>query len=554
MTHTTMPTITLKSVHFSDIQFRKLKSLTIPIAERITVIAGHNGIGKSTILGLLANASGFSEKEHASYFNKAFQAYLHDIVHLSLEHDFVEDPDKKPNAFITYDINGEALVKRCNTTKRGSTGLRVVPRNEPKVDFSHGGVDIPVAKKVPLPTLYLGMSRMIPVGESAPGDVLQSRDGSVAEEDRDYLHNLVHKLIDTGRDRSEIVTQQAIKHTRKSSKHPHYPYDSRSVSLGQDSLSSIITALVSFKRLKREMGADYPGGLLIIDEIDAGFHPRTQRDLVKLLQHEAGELKLQVLATTHSLPVIEKLLADQSKRKATAKSPDVVHYLQDTRRPHLCEGWTLDDIRADMYLESDSVLAIAAKPRVVAYTEDDEAKVIFDRIIRGSVKTRVTKETGAQIKCLSIKMGCNDLMKLYQADKYFETVVIVLDADAKTGKVGERANIVNLPGKALKSERPTPELLLYRFCESLVAEHEEHPETWKTLDRLRCSTDYIRQNLLTPTVQIDKRDAAKEWFVGKLPFITKWQLIDLWLAENVAQRDTFVEQFIKATKAVLRRR
>lgn len=549
-----MPTIKLRSIRFSDIPFRKLKSLTIPIAERITVIAGHNGIGKSTILGLLANASGFSEKEHTSYFNKAFQAHLEDIVHLSRLHDFVEDVEKKPNVFISYEIDCKPLVKRCNTTKRAPTRLRVVPRNEPKEDFSQSGVDIPVAKKVPLPTLYLGMSRMISVGESAPGDVQQSRDVNVTDEDRDYLHNLVHKLIDTGRDKSEIVTQQSIKHTRKSSKHPHYPYDSRSVSLGQDSLSSIVTALASFKRLKREMGTDYPGGLLIIDEIDAGFHPRTQRDLIKLLQREAGELKLQVLATTHSLPVIEKLLADQSKRITGAKSPDAVHYLQDTRRPHLCEDWTLDDIRADMYLESDPGTARATKPRIVAYTEDDEAKVIFDCIVRGAIKTRVTKETGAQIKCLSIKMGCNDLMKLYQADKYFETVVIVLDADAKTGKVGERTNIVKLPGKVSRGERPTPELLLYRFCESLVEVHEEHPETWKTLDRLRCSTDHIRQNLLTPSVQIDKRDAAKQWFISKFPFITKWKLLDLWLEENAALRDAFVEQFIQAIKVTLLRR
>lgn len=549
-----MPTISLQSIQFSDIPFRKLKSITIPIAERITVVAGHNGIGKSTILALLANASGFSKKEHESYFNKAFQAYLEDIVHLSLEHDFVEDVDLKPNVFINYNVGGEILTKRCNTTKRAPTGLRVVPRNEPKLNFSHGEIDIPVAKKVPLPTLYLGMSRMIPVGESSPADVQQSRDISITEEDRNYLHNLVHRLIDTGRDKSEIVTQQSIKHTRKSSKHPQYMYDSRSVSLGQDSLSSIVTALASFKRLKREMGGTYPGGLLIIDEIDAGFHPRTQRDLIKLLQHEANELNLQVIATTHSLPVIEKLLADQSRNKSKTKSLDAVHYLQDTRRPHLCADWTFEDIRADMYLESESDTVRKTKPRVVVYTEDDEAKIIFDRIVRGAVKTRVTKETDAQIKCLSIKMGCTDLMKLYKADKYFQTVVIVVDADAPTGKVGERANIVRLPGKAPRGDRPTPELLLYRFCESLVTNYDKHPETWKALDRLQCSTDHIRQNMLTPMVSIDKRDAAKAWFNVKLSFIKKWHLIDHWLNENAALRDVFIEQFLIGVRATLRRK
>lgn len=47
----------LKKVIFNDQGFRNLRNLTIDIAPRITVIAGHNGIGKSTILGLIANGT-----------------------------------------------------------------------------------------------------------------------------------------------------------------------------------------------------------------------------------------------------------------------------------------------------------------------------------------------------------------------------------------------------------------------------------------------------------------------------------------------------------------
>ncbi len=48
-----MPSITVKSISFDDTSFRKLANITIEFAPRITVIAGHNGIGKSTILALL---------------------------------------------------------------------------------------------------------------------------------------------------------------------------------------------------------------------------------------------------------------------------------------------------------------------------------------------------------------------------------------------------------------------------------------------------------------------------------------------------------------------
>ena len=55
-----MPSIKLKSLNFESPPFRKLGSISIPFAERITVIAGHNGIGKSTILALVARAKSTS--------------------------------------------------------------------------------------------------------------------------------------------------------------------------------------------------------------------------------------------------------------------------------------------------------------------------------------------------------------------------------------------------------------------------------------------------------------------------------------------------------------
>lgn len=545
-----MPYIKLRQIEFSEIPFRKLKALTLPIADRITIIAGHNGTGKSTILAFLANSSGLSEKTHTSYFNKAVQANMADIVHLTIEHDFIEEVDQKPSVLITYDISGQTQVKKCNVTKRGEESLRVVPRNEPKSDFDHDGIFFSTAGKVPLPTIYLGMSRMIPIGESAHVDIQKSNDTTMPLEDRNYIHAKNHKLIDTGNAKGKIITNQSIRRTRKSSKHADYAYDSRAVSLGQDSLSSIVTALVSFKKLKREMADSYPGGLLIIDEIEAGFHPSTQRRLIQLLQHEARDLQLQIIATTHSLPVIEKIFADHSNHPKPADAPDVVHYLQNTTQPHLCEGWSLKDIRADMYLDAEPSRK-EPKPQVILYSEDDEAQLITERIVRGGIKSRITLEAGATVKPLSIKMGCIDLMKLYKADKYFESVVIIVDADAPTGKIRGQNNIVHLPGSAPKGQRPTPELLLYRFFDSLYHEQDQHLNIWKKLYEKKYSPDYIRDQLLDDAVEIEKRGPAKQWFNEHLEHILDWGLIDLWIEENSELRDEFVDRLIAAIKHVI---
>ena len=55
-------------------------------------------------------------------------------------------------------------------------------------------------------------------------------------------------------------------------------------------MSSIITAFASFNKLKREQGDNYNGGILLIDEIDAGFHPRAQIKLIKLMKEEAKKI------------------------------------------------------------------------------------------------------------------------------------------------------------------------------------------------------------------------------------------------------------------------
>ena len=65
----------LQRVVFGDNSWRKLSGLEIPIAPRMTVIAGHNGIGKSSILGFIANASGCFARNlggEKTYFRKEF--------------------------------------------------------------------------------------------------------------------------------------------------------------------------------------------------------------------------------------------------------------------------------------------------------------------------------------------------------------------------------------------------------------------------------------------------------------------------------------------------
>ena len=94
--------IKLRSLKFHPgNKFRKLEDLTLEFADRITLIAGHNGVGKSTILGLIASASG--QNKQITYFNEPFSFDINKIVHL--------DPDElnasqltNPWPLLTYEV------------------------------------------------------------------------------------------------------------------------------------------------------------------------------------------------------------------------------------------------------------------------------------------------------------------------------------------------------------------------------------------------------------------------------------------------------------------
>src|SRR5699024_9475020 len=82
-------------------------------------------------------------------------------------------------------------------------------------------------------------------------------------------------------------------------------YDSNGFSSGQDNISQIITAILSFKKLKEEVGMEYKGGLLLIDEIESTLHPLVKENLINMLYKFARDYSLQIIITTHSLEVLQ---------------------------------------------------------------------------------------------------------------------------------------------------------------------------------------------------------------------------------------------------------
>jgi energy-coupling factor transporter ATP-binding protein EcfA2 len=430
-----MPKIRLKSLMFEQPPFRKLGSMRIDFSERVTLIAGHNGIGKSTILGLVANGSGIRDAKLQSYLNRAYQAFLNDIVHLDFEREFnafKSSGAALPTPYLEYDVDGDELIKKCSTTIREGESLRVVPRTDPHKPFisTSGTVKVGRDAKVPLPTLYLGMTRMLPVGESNPDWVVNDPDSQMHADDITFIESFVNQVIGgaTSATGTHTITTQTIKGTGKTAKHPEYGHSPKCISLGQDSLSAIATAVASFQKLKREM-PNYPGGLLVIDELDAGFHPHAQAKLASQLKKAARRLDLQIIATTHSMSLIEAVHGEEDG-EGREKSPDSIVYLVDTTIPRVAKGYGIEDIRRDMQLTPPAIEQPPKSRSLKLYVEDPEAHFLLGKILTPKLKRRIKYEAGVNVTPISLSLGCDNLMGLHKYDPHFKTVLIAVDADA----------------------------------------------------------------------------------------------------------------------------
>jgi len=545
----------LDSIEFRTPPFRKLGDIKVPISGRITLIAGRNGVGKSTILALIAGTSGLARAGVKTYLGIEPRVNSEEILRLSFARDFVKKESERPYMLLTYTLGDKSFVKKGNVSG-GKDRLRVVPRNEPKAPITVGGIKIPESGKVPIPTIYLGMTRVIPTGETDP-DSLQQRKVSMAPEDHQLYHDFSEAVIFANSAVGEsAVTAQSISGTKKSALYPNYPdYEPTNVSLGQDSLSSIASALASFSKIRRDMSTAYRGGLLVIDELDAGFHPRAQVVLLEQLKSKARELQIQVVATTHSLTLLEYAHRDIHNDSRVGTAPDQIVYLKGGFPIELLDVRDFGAIYADMHMK---LLPIApVNKSVKVYVEDDEAALFLDAILTTSRKKLIKETTGFKLDIIPVRVGCSNLVGLLKADDYFKTVVIAIDADAEGVRTGNAANVVRLPKDPLNLKKQSPEVIINEMCIKITTISTAYPKTKKLIRTRGADESFIQSFILarrqtesasSPPIETD-RDVAKAWFNARLQNIKEMQLVDGWVADNEAGVKEFIQNLMRAVLA-----
>lgn len=537
--------VKVKSLAFGTPSFRKLGNFDIQFADRLTLIAGHNGIGKSTILGLVANTFGLTERGGPkSYFGDPFFANIEQIVYLALTEVAETQKDIASAPIVTSDVNGIEVKKRCSMTQRTEwQRARVVPRTIDRHEDDTVGPDA----KVPLPTIYLGMKRLASAGEADEREVASTKFQMHAD-DSALMVDFVSAVI-LGTELNTDVTHQSIKGSKKKTAQPGYTtHHALAVSMGQDSLSSIATALASFNQLKREMGEEYPGGLLVIDEVDVGFHPHAIARLAKSLKTYANRLNLQIIATTHSPRLIEAVHPDGD---GNSRAPDRVIYLLDTKHPRLAPDQSLRAMLNDMTMANEEEKKPRrVKPTLAVYFEDDEAAQFCASLITPSKKSALSKKYGVRINLISLGIGGSHLVKLPEKDPLFLDRVLIVDADTTiTKEATARGNIVKLPNvPGTNGVNRSLENTIKKFLRDISNERDGPlHEALLGLKTTNPSSDKIHITFFEDGLgESTKRENTKAWWKKNWAVLNRWGVIQQWASVYKPQTDAFEIAFERA--------
>ena len=507
------------SVNVSRIQkiilheFRQFKDKEILIAKRLTVIAGHNATGKSTILAVLANSCEF--KNATPLIKPNFRGEFREIIKASFDH----DPKRQKAIEIlfadTSDPAEEFLVPFRTTWQDNNRRFRLIPKH-------HGQEG-----KLGYPVIYLGLSRLYPLGECSDAAALKSVPAITSHfashpDDKTWLIEAYKHILSqsniTGVDpRLHPDLKQKVFAGVESD-----AYNGLCNSSGQDNLGQILLAILSFKKLKQQLdeaNVVWHGGILLIDELDATLHPAAQVRLLDLLYRESMELDLQIVFTTHSLSMLEHFYKTDDELRY--KDSTVVYITTQNNVLSVKDAPLLPMIRNDMLVVDPATLS---RSPILVLTEDKETRWFLEEILPERIK--------CQISMPEMTWGCEEIAKFNkQTFPALTKSLIVVDGDFD--KKDNKYNLLILPGNS------SPEGIIYSFLKDLPPEHEllNGPVINK-----RTLEDY---GPFSPKYAEQKKDREKykKWFRDNSEFLMDLNVISFWIKDNKNEIETFISEF-----------
>lgn len=429
-------------------RFRALANVEIELGTCITVICGKNGTSKSSILGIAAQIFSF-DKDYVHGQPLAYQTVPGgNFKSPPSEHFRFSDRFDTPGSldvavelqdgYTDTDATAELELSSRTNSRRGVISRPVVRKNSTVPDGENK------SRNFTHPVIFLSLKRLLPIADRQY--TIQNFAYLQANQRRFLSLNneLLNKVASVATGTSGSISS-AVAHGDS--------YDQESVSAGEDNVGQIAMALMSFRKLKEEY-ADYKGGLLLIDEADAALFPAAQLRLIDVLERESSDLNLQVLMTSHSPSLVERVFDLSQRYRRKFKT----YYLSDTFGPvQARENLSWADIYADLHTATVVADQGDRLPRINVYFEDREGYDFFSALVQRQPAKRFIQTLP------DVTLGCSNYVQLItkRVPEFAHKSVVILDADA--GTAGRLDPIVLLPGTL------PPDQLLFEFLYNLPA-------------------------------------------------------------------------------------
>ncbi|MEZ2746044.1 AAA family ATPase [Halopseudomonas bauzanensis] len=352
----------LRSISLRSGNIRGLSPFRIDFNYPITAIAGRNGSGKSTMLGLASCA--YHNKSTGFKLPRRGQPY-YTFADFFVQH----SEDVSPQGInILYGIAHNNWKKTEQLPDGVGIGYQV--RRKKK-----GGKWNDYASRIKRDVVFLGIERIVPHIEKSQSksysrSFLHSGDSGWEIKVKDAVGKILGKKYDEfkyashSKYRLPIVTVNGNK------------YSGFNMGAGENALFEVLSV----------MHAVSEGALVVIDEIELGLHSEAQKKFVQTLKELCKQRSLQIICTTHSRDIFSQLPDDARLFVENINGKSVV-----------TSGISPDYAFSKLSSENSQELCV--------FVEDRVAKSILLAVLPSCIRSRISLEVIGSSSALSRQLS-----------------------------------------------------------------------------------------------------------------------------------------------------
>lgn len=502
----------IKRLHIN--QYRKIKNLDFDFIPGLNAISGTNGTCKTSLLHLFSN-SFQAVTRSCSWLTDARCLQIINAVN-AITNPKVESLTRGDQKYNDPAHGVSGILFTVDYFDRDPLGFRrhnstLNSRYAVKPMYQKGTHDtLPYC-----PVIYLGLSRLVPFGEYQNDDAVSNIKKNLPDEYQQEISDIYKRFTHYAISSTNAQKMGDIK-TRAEFSSDYEGIDSNTISAGEDNLHIILTALVSLEYYYKSISSSKTvESVLLIDELDATLHPAFQIKLLNLFREFSQQYKIQIVFTTHSMSILEAMLACH----------DNVIYLVDGMTSITKMG-DVDIYKIKMHLSTLTQDDIYRDKVIPLFTEDKEARFLLDLILSYFEEVHPMEFVGVRrfFHLVDVNMSAESLMDIFRDSKLLRMTmksICVLDGDHNSEI---QSCIVALPGKNgdLSGSRMSPEELLFEYARHL---YETDDPFWTNatvlsrgyskhfyIERVRAKIDEFETEELAGTASKKRREFNKDLF------------------------------------------